>query len=580
MSAVKQVPVILAVGFVIVASIGLSAQFTRAGLELADISVVQATRVPIVIKNNTQLDLFCAGNGTDGLTPATAHVINNVVIDGAWNGTCIKISNVDRHLVLWNVTVTRAGYSEYSPADAGIMLSNCSNILINASAAIRNEVGIWLKDCHDCVIANSTADLNLYSGLILQDSGGVNVTGNVLRNNHCYGMKLESGSIGTNIINNTIADTFFNIRVQPTAAGTGIYAWGATNATIGGNYITGCGTYGILLDESDNFVICANILINCYQDCVGEWSGTGNGISFNLCFLPFPSVAVALLISVALALVLVIASIALIRVGQSRRASQGASWKPVPAGKVIFGAVAILAGLSAFALFIPLSMKSYIVRDTTHHEIIMIWGVLSDFNPQHELVLQDSPALFSCVAGVVLLVGCIIYLLVKRSNQVQDKTAIAKAFTVPIWCFTSLAAAFTALSIFPRVLTLNPTIVPIDLFLLNVTWLLCCIAGLVFSWRVRVGPWLVPPNSWDALGKRNPVFRDYAYKVKNLLDIGKEGVISIDAVAVTWNCTTTEANRQIRDLLLHRYIDGKFVERGTAFSMLGVNLSFINKGLE
>ena len=44
---------------------------------------------PVYIVGNAALDAFCSGNGTDGLTPATAHVIGGYDIDAGGSGSCI-----------------------------------------------------------------------------------------------------------------------------------------------------------------------------------------------------------------------------------------------------------------------------------------------------------------------------------------------------------------------------------------------------------------------------------------------------------------------------------------------------------
>ena len=84
---------------------------------------------PIDIAGNAELDAFCAGNGTDGLTPATAHRIEGFRIEVAGTGTGIRVSNTTRYLVLSGCEVVGAGNG--LPGDGtGINVYICENVTI------------------------------------------------------------------------------------------------------------------------------------------------------------------------------------------------------------------------------------------------------------------------------------------------------------------------------------------------------------------------------------------------------------------------------------------------------------------
>jgi len=45
----------------------------------------------ITIIGNTHLDVFCFGNGTDGLTPSTAYILKDYMIDANYSGSAIQL---------------------------------------------------------------------------------------------------------------------------------------------------------------------------------------------------------------------------------------------------------------------------------------------------------------------------------------------------------------------------------------------------------------------------------------------------------------------------------------------------------
>lgn len=74
---------------------------------LGDLLVPSASSVHprIAINNNSELDAFCAGNGTDGLSWETAHVIRDLVITGSVSTPAVQIKNIDRYLIIENCTM-------------------------------------------------------------------------------------------------------------------------------------------------------------------------------------------------------------------------------------------------------------------------------------------------------------------------------------------------------------------------------------------------------------------------------------------------------------------------------------------
>ena len=88
-----------------------------------------ASHPKIEIFSNFELDNFCDGNGTDGLTSETAHVINDFQIDVVGPDSAIYLENITRFLIIKNSTITNAGVLG-GDRQAAIRFINCTNISI------------------------------------------------------------------------------------------------------------------------------------------------------------------------------------------------------------------------------------------------------------------------------------------------------------------------------------------------------------------------------------------------------------------------------------------------------------------
>jgi parallel beta-helix repeat protein len=185
---------------------------------------------PISITGNAQLDAFCAGNGTDGLSWGTAHVIEDLEIEisGAWvHG--IEIINTNRFLIIRNCSIlTSGGMVE----DSGIKLSSCNNIRIENSTihgiegvsnayvgtffvdsddvAVVNCIikriftGIGLRECLRVNISHNKIHDNSRDGIYQIDSDWSIINNNTLTNNDRYGINLDIDSDNNHVFYNCI----------------------------------------------------------------------------------------------------------------------------------------------------------------------------------------------------------------------------------------------------------------------------------------------------------------------------------------------------------------------------------------
>jgi len=120
--------------------------------ELISNPSTSVSHAPILINNNTELDTFCFGQGTDGLSWATAHVIEDYEINAGGSGAALFIQNTDLFLIIRNITATNAGAS----VDAGIVLKNCTNVKITNCTTYSNGIhGISLQQTSNSIILDN-----------------------------------------------------------------------------------------------------------------------------------------------------------------------------------------------------------------------------------------------------------------------------------------------------------------------------------------------------------------------------------------------------------------------------------------
>jgi parallel beta-helix repeat protein len=211
---------------------------------------------PIELDGNAALDAWAIINspGTDGLSWATAHVIENYEIDASGTDYGIRITNTDRYLIIRNCDVSNAPtlngihlttcqnvkitecYS-HDNGDMGIRVAASSYIIISDNTVRRTYLGIVLLNSENCTISNNIATNN-WDGFDLVSCININVSGNTAKNNEC-----------------------------------GIYIGNSDNNTISGNTVSSNANYGGIYLESrceynevyDN-IVCNNKPFNILDE--------------------------------------------------------------------------------------------------------------------------------------------------------------------------------------------------------------------------------------------------------------------------------------------------------------------------
>jgi len=174
---------------------------------------------PILINGNGELDAFCAGNGTDGLSWGTAHVIENLEIDAKppsiTNG--IELHVIDRYLIIRNCTIIIGGTGV---GGSGIRLYTCDNIRIDNCTIEGFEgvsnlySGMGFDGSNNIAVVNCTIEYCGQWSLSLRWCQRVNMSYNKIHDNSLDGI-YQVDSDWSIINNNTLTNNRYGINLNP-----------------------------------------------------------------------------------------------------------------------------------------------------------------------------------------------------------------------------------------------------------------------------------------------------------------------------------------------------------------------------
>lgn len=223
---------------------------------------------PISIDGNAEMDAFPDKTGLG--TPASPYVIRDMRIGAGSSPTCIFIKNVDRHLILLNITMSGAKVMQGTGIQVensknlnitgcrttmnkyGVYMTGTSEVTLSTNRATSNvQQGMYIENCNNFTILGSMFDDNVDSGLYIRDSERINIsTCTFLRNNasglHTYNVR------NLTIIQNEMSYNNLN----------GIIFDSAMNCTAANNNIS-ANDEGILISSSLQLVIANNSFTNC-----------------------------------------------------------------------------------------------------------------------------------------------------------------------------------------------------------------------------------------------------------------------------------------------------------------------------
>ncbi|MBN1803166.1 MAG: right-handed parallel beta-helix repeat-containing protein [Candidatus Lokiarchaeota archaeon] len=212
---------------------------------------------------------WCSGNGT----LASPYIIEDLVIDGGDDSSCIEIRNSRAYFIIRNCSLTNSGrrgddYDYY----AGIELVNVSNARIMNNTCENNQgCGIALYNNSDNnTITNNTANINDFSGIFVMDYCDNNTIVNNMANANEYG--------GITLLNNCDDNTIFgNIAdggISNIDHGIGLLG-NCDNNNVSENKVFNNSNFGVgIADHSNSNNIINNtmdgngygLLISCYSN--------------------------------------------------------------------------------------------------------------------------------------------------------------------------------------------------------------------------------------------------------------------------------------------------------------------------
>jgi parallel beta-helix repeat protein len=242
----------------------------------------------LILEGNDAVDQYRAGNGTeDGLSWGTAYRIENLTINANHSGSGIVIKHTNRYIIVKNVTVTNSGNSTDN-FDSGVLLDNCTNIMVENCTFYSNHYGLVLKDSNGVKISDTFSGDNNTIGIFLFSSDENEISQNLVTNNSFHGIYLKNSDLN-NISSNEIVDNSkIPIKIQlnngsydfATNNGSGLFVSDSHNNTIDNNDIN-FNPYGIYLKFSDFNSITDNDLADNLINCIKIYECLGNIINNN-----------------------------------------------------------------------------------------------------------------------------------------------------------------------------------------------------------------------------------------------------------------------------------------------------------
>jgi len=217
---------------------------------LAKVNQSYSAHSTIYLNGNAAVDAFCSGNGTDGLTPATAHRIVNFSIDAANVTSCINITNVNRYLVIENCYLSDA-YINASSVLYGIQISNCSNLIIDNCSFFDNFYGINVISSYHLDFANISMIQHMRA-MFVKNSTDIAISG------YCSGIQSYDGVF----IHNSTQVRIHDFLMTGVTYGTGFTIWQSHQVSFENITCRGCYTGMSISETPDAHVENCNFSMN------------------------------------------------------------------------------------------------------------------------------------------------------------------------------------------------------------------------------------------------------------------------------------------------------------------------------
>ncbi|WP_371802613.1 right-handed parallel beta-helix repeat-containing protein [Candidatus Lokiarchaeum ossiferum] len=113
----------------------------------------------ITIIGNSELDTFCSGNGTTGLSWDTAHILKDIIFNTKDAvETCLTLINISRYVKIQNMTFLTTQGSD------GLFLQNCTNFEISGLLIKQANHGVNIINSKNITIFDSEIDSDPSNG--------------------------------------------------------------------------------------------------------------------------------------------------------------------------------------------------------------------------------------------------------------------------------------------------------------------------------------------------------------------------------------------------------------------------------
>ncbi len=233
---------------------------------------------PIWIDGNIELEAFCAGNGTDGLSWETAFKIENYSITSG-EDSGILINNTDKFLIINNCTIENFWNSYHGSTYSGIEIQNCSNIKITKCSLTNNTLGVYLDSSFDNILNQNNCSYNEW-GFTLLNSENNTLFNNTASYNEHDGFRICGGrynNISTNVANLNYKNGIDFDSYYPSMQSLYSYGNSIVNNSVEQNLYD-----GIQIGRSDTNSLLSNTILNNGITGIELDSSSRNTISFNV----------------------------------------------------------------------------------------------------------------------------------------------------------------------------------------------------------------------------------------------------------------------------------------------------------
>ena len=175
--------------------------------------------IPIHLIGNSEVDIFFAGNGTDGLSLETPYVLEDLEIDAGGVGSALRIENSDRFLVIQNCTLSGASFAS---GEAGVAFYDVENVFMTECNIQSNTLrGIYFFESSNNEIFQNHIGNNMYGIVFEADSNFNHIANNVINYDNFAGIHIENSNYST-IVQNQISGPSKGISIFDNAMYTNI----------------------------------------------------------------------------------------------------------------------------------------------------------------------------------------------------------------------------------------------------------------------------------------------------------------------------------------------------------------------